>query len=432
MRTISIDMRRNRLWLLVIFVLIGVALLLMAQLPHWSRTGAILFLFWGSVGLLAYVTIIYPATVGAWAALSPRPHRRETIEPSVSVVIAAHNEVARIGRKIANLLKLDYPSDRLEILVGSDGSTDGTLERLRTISEVHVRIFVLEERQGKPAVLNLLVPKALGEIVVLADVRQEFDEQVLRRLVEPFADPKVGAVSGEVVFTQGPRCSTVSDGTTAYWSYEKFIRSRESRIDSTVGASGAIYAIRRTLFEPIPEDTILDDVLIPLRIVRRGYRVLFEPRARVCDLPSTTTRQEFSRKVRTLAGNFQLFSREKWLLSPAQNRLWWQTISHKLLRLLLPPLQLTAFAANVALLGTSTAYRVLLLGQLVFYAGAITGYVLQHSSRKVRPATFAYTFCLLSWATVVGFMRYITRRQAVTWERTAGAPSGVPSDRDVV
>ena len=378
-----------------------------------------LLLFWGSLLLLAYIVIGYPIALAAWAMFRPRPYRREPVEPSVSVVIAAHNEVAHIGRKIANLLTLDYPADRVEILVGSDGSTDGTLEHLRAISEQRIRIFVLPERQGKPAVLNLLTAKARGDIVVLADVRQQFDPEILRRLVQPFVDPQVGAVSGELELTRDSSCSAVAEGTGAYWGYEKFIRSGESRVDSTVGATGAIYAIRRTLFEPIPEDTILDDVLIPLRIVRRGYRVLFEPGARVCDLPPASAREEFTRKVRTLAGNFQLFWREKWLLSPAQNRLWWQTISHKVLRLFFPPLQLAALAANVVLAGSSAFYQLTLLGQILFYAGAISGWVLQRVHKKFWLATLPYTFCLLSWATVVGLMRFITGRQAVTWQKAA-------------
>lgn len=380
-----------------------------------------LAIFWGSLVLLAYVSIGYPLIVAVWAGFRPRPPRRESREPSVSVVIAAHNEIAHIGRKLSNLLKLDYPADRLEILLGSDGSTDGTRERIREISDAHIRLFVLPERQGKPAVLNTLVPHARGEIVVLADVRQQFDEQVLRRLVEPFADPQVGAVSGELVLTREPHCSTVGEGAGAYWRYEKFIRSRESRVGSTVGATGAIYAIRSSLYEPIPEDTILDDVLIPLRIVRRGYRVLFEPRARVCDVPPMTAGQEFTRKVRTLAGNFQLFTRERWLLNPVRNRIWWQTISHKVLRLFLPPLQLAAFAANVPLAETSAFYQFAFLAQVLFYAGAVTGCLLQVSSKRFWPATFAYTFCLLSWATVIGFIRCYAGRQPVTWKKASSS-----------
>jgi len=409
---------QNQRWRQPILVVLwlGLCSIIAALGPQSSEAAAVL-LFWTSITLLGYALIGYPLIVAAWAALRPRPYRREPVEPTVSVVIAVHNEVAHIGRKIANLLQLDYPTDRLEILVGSDGSTDGTLERLRAVSELHVRIFVLEERQGKPAVLNRLVPKARGEIVVLADVRQQFDPQVLRRIVQSFADPEVGAVSGELILAPNGSCSTVGDGAGTYWRYEKFIRSNESRIDSTVGATGAIYAIRKALFDPIPADTILDDVLIPLRVARRGYRVLFEPCARVCDLPPTTPHEEFTRKVRTLAGNFQLFSRETWLLNPTRNRLWWQTISHKALRLSFPLLQLTALAANIALTGTAPLYQLALLAQMFFYAGAIAGCLLQYSGKKFWPATLPYTFCLLSWATIVGFIRFVRGSQRVTWEK---------------
>lgn len=386
--------------------------------PPQSGHSVAILVFWCALGILAYATIGYPLAVAALARVRPRPYRRESVEPRVSVVIAVHNEVAHIGRKIENLLNIDYPADCLEILVGSDGSTDGTLERLRAVAEQRIRIFPLPERQGKPAVLNTLVAKAGGEIVVLADVRQHFDSQVLRALVQPFADPNVGGVSGELMLTVDSACSAVGHGTGAYWGYEKFIRSRESRIDSTVGATGAIYAIRRALFEPIPLDTILDDVLIPLRIVRRGYRVIFEPLARACDLPPATAHQELTRKARTLAGNFQLFFREKWLLNPAQNRLWWQTISHKVLRLLFPPLQVTALAANVALAVSSAFFQVTLLAQVLFYAVAVAGGALQRNRKKFWMATFPYTFCLLSWATVLGFIRYIGRTQRVTWEKS--------------
>ena len=191
-------------------------------------------------------------------------------------------------------------------------------------------------RRGKAAVLNDVVPRASGAIVVLADARQRFEPDTVRALTRPFADPAVGAVSGELILTETLEGPAVGRGVGVYWRYEKLIRKSESRVDSTVGATGAIYAIRRELFEPIPEDTLLDDVLIPLRIVRRGYRVLFEPAARAWDRVAASAGEELARKVRTLAGNFQLFVREPWLLDPRRNRIWLATVSHKGLRLLGP------------------------------------------------------------------------------------------------
>jgi poly-beta-1,6-N-acetyl-D-glucosamine synthase len=376
-------------------------------------------LFWASISVIVYVFVGYPLVLALWGAIRPRPWRKHASEPSISIVLAAHNEAASIIPKITNLLSLDYPDDRVEILVGSDGSTDGTVEQLLAASDARIRTFIFPERRGKSAVLNTLVPKARGEIVVLADVRQRFAEQALRALTQSFADPQVGVVSGELVLTRNGAGSVVGEGSGSYWEYEKFIRFRESIVDSTIGASGAIYALRRTLFESIPEDTILDDVLIPLRIARRGYRVVFDRQARAYDAASETTGEEFARKVRTLAGNFQMFARERWLLNPLRNRLWWQTISHKALRLLIPPMQLIALVANLILAPASAVYQFTLLSQVLFYAGAIGGCVLPRGWKRPRIVTFPYIVCLLSWATVLGFLRSITGQQTVRWEKAS-------------
>jgi len=370
-------------------------------------------LFWGSIALIIYVFIGYPLVLALWGSLRPRPWRREPVEPTISIVIAAHNEVAHVTRKIANLLLLDYPRDRVEILVGSDGSTDGTVQQLHTISDARLRVFVFPQRRGKPAVLNTLVPKAHGEIVVFADVRQTFDSQVLRALTQSFADRGVGAVTGELVLAR-------SEGPGAYWEYEKFVRSYECIVDSTIVVTGAIYAIRKKLFQPIPPDTIVDDLLIPMRIARQGYRVVCERNARAYE-SAAATGQEFKRKVRTLSGAFQLFARERWLFNPLRNRLWWQTMSHKALRLLVAPLQLLVFAANVMLARTSPLYQLLLLAQMLFYAGAIAGFILPRHWKKPVAVTFPYIFCLLSWATVRAFLRWVTNRASVTWEKAASS-----------
>jgi biofilm PGA synthesis N-glycosyltransferase PgaC len=372
--------------------------------------------FWGSVLLLSYVYVGYPALVWAWAAVRGRPARRQSELPPVTVLIVAHDEAARVTARIENLLAQDYPADRLEIVIASDGSTDGTVELGRAWEPAGVSVIAFEARRGKPAVLNDVVPKARGEIVVLADARQRFDVGTVRALVERFGDRRVGAVSGELILTSGPEGTAVSRGVGFYWRYEKFIRRHESRADSTVGATGAVYAIRRDLYEPIPEDTLLDDVLIPLRISRRGYRVLFEPAACAWDRAAATAREEFARKVRTLAGNFQLFARERWLLRPRQNRLWLQTVSHKGLRLLAPFLHVTAFIANVALCG-SWFYRSLLVAHAAFYAAALGGYAVRNATRRTPFLSLPYVVCLLNFATVIGFARFIAGRQRVTWDK---------------
>jgi biofilm PGA synthesis N-glycosyltransferase PgaC len=373
-------------------------------------------LFWASIGLIAYVFVGYPAALAVLSVVRPRPWRQQRHEPAISIVFSAYNEASSIVSKIQNLLALDYPVERVEILVGSDGSTDGTAEQLLSVSDRRVRVFIFTQRRGKPAVLNTLIPKAKHEIVVLCDVRQKFEAAVLRAFAGSFADPQVGAVSGEMIVPQG--------GSGFYWRYETFIRSREGMIDSSVGVTGAICAIRKELFEPIPADTILDDVLIPLRIARRGYRVIVDSEARAFDAAYANPDGEFTRKVRTLAGNFQLFARELWLFNPLRNRLWWQTMSHKALRLLIAPLLITLAISNATLVIGSSFYKIGMAGQIVFYAAAIAGWIWPRDLKKPFFIALPFFICLLSWATVIAFIRSITGRQPITWQK---APVNSPS-----
>ena len=376
-----------------------------------------LLLFWTSAALLGYLFAGYPIVARLKSALRSRPPRRQPIEPTVSVIIAAHNEGERIAPRIANLLALDYPADRLEVRIGSDGSTDDTVRRAEDLAEPRVHVMAFDKRRGKPAVINDLVRGATGEIMVFADARQTFDPAAVRALVENFADPEVGAVSGELVITAGSRSAAIGRGAAFYWRYEKLIRSTESRGGSLVGATGAIYAIRRALFEPVPEDTILDDVWVPMRIVRRGYRVVFEPRAKAYDGAPQDDRHELGRRVRTIGGNFQLFARERWLLSPIRNPLWLETVSHKALRLLLPVLLLVLLVSNATLLDRPL-FQWLMAGQAAFYVAALAGFAYRRSGRRPLVLSVPYTMCLMSWATIVGFSRFLTHRQRVTWDRS--------------
>jgi len=375
-------------------------------------------IFWASLLLLLYAYLGYPALIGAWAMLRPHPNGAGASLPTVTIVVVAHNEAGRIGARIENLLAIDYPRGSLEILIVSDGSTDATAVRARAGEPAGMRVIAFQARRGKPAVLNDIVPRSRGDIVVLADARQRFDPGAVRALVAHFADPEVGAVSGDLILTDPGPGTTVGKGVGAYRRYESFVRLCESRIGSTVGATGAIYAIRRNLFMPLPEDTILDDVLLPMRIARRGYRVLFEPAARAFDRAPATAREEFGRKARTLAGNFQLFSRETWLLNPLGNRLWLQTVSHKGLRLLGPGLLLAALTSNLVLIDRP-GYRLALLGQATFYAGALLGGLLRGTGKVRSLISLPYTFCLVNGAALVGAFRFLAARQRVTWDKVS-------------
>lgn len=386
-----------------------------------------LFGFWTALTLLAYVYVGYPLLAWLRAALHEEPLRRRPSEPFVTVIIVAYNEAERIERRILNLLSLDYPRAKLEIVVASDGSTDGTADRAKQFESDGIRVVAFDRRRGKAAVLNDVVPSAGGQIVVLGDARQRFESRLLRELAADFSDPAVGAVSGELVIRSraSQSGSTIGEGASFYWQYEKFIRRSESRIHSTVGATGAVYAIRQELFEAIPDDTLLDDVLIPMRIIRRGYRVLFEPNARAYDLAVASPQQEFVRKVRTIAGTFQLFSRERWLFNPFRNSLWFETLSHKALRLLMPLLHLVMVITNAGLIALPV-YRWLLATQLMFYAAAAAAHLLGQR-RTMVALKVPYTVCLLVWATVVGFIYFVTRQQQVTWDRVVA--SEVPGSR---
>ena len=416
-----------------------------AEIAPDSAARAAIAVLWLSVGLLGYVYVGYPIAALARARLRPRPvaraierrhhpatipfpDRRSALEPSVSIVVVAYNEAASIEARLENLLALDYPPGRMEILVGSDGSTDNTVELARRYQPYGVRVHAFDGRSGKPARLNALVPDASGEIVLFADARQRFEAATLRAIVANFTDPAVGAVSGELMLETDPATAGAGHGAALYWRYEKIIRWAESRADSTVGATGAIYAIRRSLFVPIPDDTLLDDVLIPLRIVQQGYRVIFEPAARAYDRTSATAAQEFGRKARTIAGTFQLFSRERWLFNPWRNRLWFATMSHKGIRLLLPVLHASALAANIVA-APVWPYHWLLGAHAAFYGAAAAGAIQQRGTRRIKLFTLPYTLCLLCWADIVGFYRFLTNRQPVTWERLPASVAAASETR---
>jgi cellulose synthase/poly-beta-1,6-N-acetylglucosamine synthase-like glycosyltransferase len=379
-------------------------------------------LFWLAVAALAYTFAGYPALMLALARLRPRPVARAPVEPSVSVLIAAYDEERTIAARIENCLALDYPAERLEIVIASDGSTDATVEIARRYARTAgpgpvVRVVAYPWRRGKPSVLDDTVPLCAGEIVVLGDARQRYKPDAVARLVESFADPSVGAVSGELML-RNETGAAVGEGVGAYWRYEKLIRRAESTVHSTVGATGAIYAIRRRLFLPIPPDTLIDDVLIPLRVVRQGFRVVFDGRARAWDRTAASAREESTRKVRTIGGVLQLFARERWLWAPG-HPVWLQALSHKLLRLTAPFFMATALVTSAALGGV---YLWALVAQLAFYAAAAAGMLTARRGGVVaRALAVPHAFCLLNLTTLVSLWWYATGRQTVQWQKATEA-----------
>jgi cellulose synthase/poly-beta-1,6-N-acetylglucosamine synthase-like glycosyltransferase len=339
-------------------------------------------LFWIALIGVAYVYVGYPALAAALARVRPRPVRSGRWEPSVSLVVAARNESDRIAAKIDDCRALDWPADKLEIVVSLDGSTDGTAEIARGRREGSPRVVVVEGRRarGKAVALNRGVAQARGEVIVFCDARQRVAPDALRHLTSALADPAVGAVTGELVLVDDEG-REASDGVGLYWRYEKALRSAESRIHSLLGATGALYAVRRELLAPLPEQAILDDVIAPMRVVLAGRRVVFEPRARVFDRVCPP-RLEFRRKVRTLVGNYQLLRLMPELLDPGRNPVLLQLVSHKLGRLAAPHLLVVLLVSNLFL--REGVYLVFLVGQCGFYLAACAGACIQRSSE--RPA----------------------------------------------
>lgn len=372
-------------------------------------------LFWISITAIVYTYLGYPLVVWLLARCRRRAVRKAAITPQVSVVIACHNEARNIEARLRNLLACDYPQDRLEIVIVSDGSTDATADIARRFDSDRVRVFAYERQRGKAVALNLGVEMATGEVIVFADARQRFEACAIRELVANFADPTVGAASGELLLAGS---AGVGESVGLYWRYEKWIRKNESRFDSVVGATGAIYAIRKRLWQRLPTATILDDVYTPMSIAMSGHRVVFEEQARAYDEAASSARREFARKVRTLMGNYQLCQLMPRLLVPT-SLLLLQFYSHKLLRLVAPIFFLLLFAVNVAILGSQGAawvYDAALATQVIFYACVAAGAALLKRQHKVRLLNFAYVFSVMNAAALVGLIYFIAGKRDV-WVR---------------
>jgi len=370
------------------------------------------FVCWTSAALLLHVFVGYPVLVWLLARIRPRPVARRAIRPTVTIVIAVHDGAAFIRTKLANLQGLDYPPELIDIVIACDGCHDNTVALARRSTDPRLVVLDFPNRRGKAACLNDAVALARGDVLLFTDVRQKLSPVALTELVANLGDRTVGAVGGELHMENAR--TGFAQGVDFYWRYEKGIRHAESLSGSTVGVSGALYAMRRSLFEPLPAGTVLDDVLVPMRVAARGKRVVFEPRAMAWDQPSQEPAQERRRKIRTLAGNYQLIQLAPWLLLPWRNPLWLRFASHKLLRLMAPWL-LVALTLSSGLLVTRHPMYAMAFGALV--AGGVMVLLARLLPRAGRllPLRIALAFFYLNLFAAQALLAFARNRRLHLW-----------------
>jgi biofilm PGA synthesis N-glycosyltransferase PgaC len=363
--------------------------------------------FWVAFAVIVYAYAGYPVWMRIRAVWRPWPVQRGAITPTVSIVMVVRNEAAVLREKLRNLLELNYPVELCQLVVVSDGSTDDTEAILRDAAEdARVHVVLNQLPQGKACGLNDGVSVAGGEVVVFTDARQRIEEKALRLLMENFADPQVGAVSGALMLGDSSR-EEAGRGIGLYWRLEKSVREMEAATGSAIGATGALYAVRRELVPEVPGETILDDVFIPMQVARQGYRVVFDKRARAWDSPDLGSKREFRRKVRTLTGNYQLLPLAPWLLR-RENPLRFEFISHKLIRLGVPFAMVAIFLGS--LFAPGEFFRVAFWLQVTGYGLSLLGWTGWNLGPLSRLADAAYTLVVLNAAAVVAFAQFVTGR----------------------
>ncbi len=395
-------------------------------------------LLWLSLALVAFSYVGYPIVLVAWTGLRDaldavrllggdgdrrsRPPA-DAAWPKVSIVLSAFDEEACIRAKVENCLALDYPPDRLEIVIGCDGCSDRTAELARAAGRGRVRVVELAPRAGKASVLARLVPAAQGDLVLLTDANVMLHRDALRAIVRRFRDRDVGAVVGRLALVPA---GGGGGEEGLYWRYETLLKYYEGRNGCVLGANGGIYAIRRILFSPLPADTIVDDFVIPVRIAVRGWKVAFAPDAIAKEELPASSRAEFARRARIGAGNWQAVARIPELLDPRRGFVFFAFVAHKLLRWATPGLLAIALAANAVAAAAPGAwgYRGLLVLQLAFYALAAAGSRAETGAPAPRLAATAHHFVAMNAALAVGFWRWARGTQRAAWDRTERARPG--------
>lgn len=379
-----------------------------------------LFLFWTSVFLIGYTYFVYYAILLFISHWQTRMRKKAPgYTPSVSILVCAYNESKIIEEKIKNFLALEYPKQKIELLIGSDHSTDGTdaIVHRYTKKYQNIRLYSFPVREGKANGINKLVPEAKGEILIFSDANTMYSPDAVRKLVSHFIDPQIGGVCGELTLIP-PNENPGGTGESLYWKYENRLKKLEGKIKTVFGATGGIYAIRKSLFTPFsPHQTnISDDFLIPMEVVAQGFDVVYEENARAWEYASKTMKDEFSRKVRIGAADLYALKKIYPLLHPRHGFVAFGLWSHKILRWAVPFLMLLALIAN-GFLFTIPVYRGIFFLQLGFYFLALLGWLSDWMHLRLRIFSIFYYFVTVHLGLLVGYWKYWTKTIHPTWTR---------------
>jgi Glycosyl transferase family 2 len=368
-----------------------------------------------ALAVIVWVYAGYPIVLAAAATLRRRPVRRAPIEPDVTLIICAYNEAKTIRRKLEEVLGFDYPADRLQVIVASDGSTDGTDDIVREFAP-RVELLQLPVRGGKTAAQNHAVEHARGEIIAFSDVTTEYPRTSLRTMVANFADPTIGCVGGDLIYGNQPQ-NPSAEGRALFWSYERQLRLWESQVHSMIGTAGCAYAMRRALYLPLDPGAISDFVQ-PGLVTARGHRTVLEPLAPVYEpVESHSLGEELERRARIITRGLRGAFRMPTLLDPVRHP-WFATVlwSHRVLRWLVPVFLLLLLAASVPLAARGPLYGAVLAAQLGVYAAGAAAYGLERLNLRLPGAFIPLYFCLVNLAPLVALRNLLRGEKKVVWE----------------
>jgi cellulose synthase/poly-beta-1,6-N-acetylglucosamine synthase-like glycosyltransferase len=389
----------------------------MPELIFWLCIAAVAYNYAG-YPLLLFVMSVFVQAKSDFLYLVRRRSRRSFRTgdkfPRVAVLISAHNEETVIEAKVRNCLAIDYPADRLEFLLGLDAPTDSTAGLLSRLSSERLRVFHFAARRGKLAVLCDLARRTSAEVLVLTDANTMLEQSAVRNLVRHFADPRVGAVSGEEIRVAAPGSEASAEGL--YWRYESAVKILESRLNCSLGGNGAALAVRRSLFSP-REQSIVEDFQIPLEIRFQGYRVVYDPEAIAVEEIAPTWSAQFARRVRIGAGNYQTFFAHPEYLNPCKGFLAFAFFSHRVLRWLAPVFLPVAFVCSLVA-AARPAFAVLTAAQSIFYLAAATGWWLKKQAKPLRWFSGPFHFCSMNVALFLGLLRFLRGQQNLAWQPT--------------